>query len=65
MSFWYGGKTVTNDATLIPSFVYIIAQFTNTDLQNGNKKLAVFFDGVDFLSEVNNTSIFPLDAGTN
>jgi hypothetical protein len=51
---WYGGSTVNNDAAYIPIFIRIEGFFTTQDKGDGDQRVFIFFDNLDFFRDDSN-----------
>lgn len=50
---WYGGNTMTNEGQYIPTFLRIAGFLTESEINQGNARLAVFFTGLEPFLEPN------------
>lgn len=53
---WYGGFSVKNDGSHVPSFLRLAGYFNGNELRSGVQRLFVFFTGLDFFADDSDVS---------
>lgn len=44
---WYGGQSVNNDGSFIPTLIRIAGYLSEEEFNGGKSRLAVFFSGLE------------------